>query len=113
MKKTWMKWVMTAVMVSAIVPMTGLANGKYQRRNSINERQRKQELRIGAGIRGGQLTRREVRRLEVQQARIRAQEFRARRSGGVFTPVERARIQREQDFASRNIYLQKHDRQRH
>jgi hypothetical protein len=113
MKKTWIKWVMTAVMVSVIVPMTGLANGKYQRRNSVNERQRKQELRIGAGIRSGALTRREVRRLEVQQARIRAQEFRARRSGGVFTAVERARIQRQQDFASRNIYLQKHDRQRH
>jgi hypothetical protein len=30
MKKTWMKWIMTAVMVSAIVPMTGLANGVSQ-----------------------------------------------------------------------------------
>ncbi|MBO0857399.1 MAG: hypothetical protein J2P21_02905 [Chloracidobacterium sp.] len=113
MKKTWMMWVMTAVMVSVIVPMTGLANGNDQRRYSINERQRRQELRIGEGIRSGALTRPEVRRLEGQQARIRAQEFRARRSGGVFTPVERARIQREEDFASRNIYLQKHDRQRH
>jgi hypothetical protein len=113
MKRTWMKWVMTAVMVSAIVPMTGLANGKYHRRNSINERQRKQELRIGEGIRRGDLNRREVRRLEAQQSRIRAQEYRARRSGGVFTARERARIHRQQDFASRNIFLQKHDRQRH
>lgn len=113
MKKTWMKLVMTAVMVSAIVPMIGLANGKYHRGNSINERQRKQELRIGEGIRRGELTRREVRRIEAQQSRIRAQEFRARRSGGVYTARERARIQRQQDFASRNIYFQKHDRQRH
>jgi hypothetical protein len=111
--KTWMKWVMTAVMVSAIVPMTGLAQGKYRRGNSINERQRKQELRIGEGIRNGDLNRREVRRLEAQQSRIRAQEYRARRSGGVFTSAERARIQRQEDFASRNIYRQKHDGQRH
>lgn len=114
MKKTWMKWTMAAMVLAAAVPMTGLAQGRYDRRydrrESINERQREQEFRIRQGIRSGELTRSEVRRLEAEQARIRFIESRARRDGYV-SPRERAYIQRELDDASRNIHREKHDRQ--
>ena len=111
MNKTWKKWVMAAAMIATLIPMTGLAHGNKDRRpESINERQREQEARIRQGIRSGELTRREARRLEAEQLRIRAIEARARRDG-VITPFERARIQRELDQASRNIYREKNDRQ--
>jgi hypothetical protein len=56
------------------------------------------------------LTRHEVKRLEREQTHIRHDEARAK-SDGVFTPKERARIQREQNRASADIYRQKHDNQ--
>src|SRR5262245_13954670 len=103
MNRAWVKWAMAAMMMIAIIPMTGMAHGRRDRdyrRDGINERQREQEARIRQGVRSGELTRREARRLQEQQDRIRRDEFRARRSGGEFTPRERARIQRELDNSS-------------
>ena len=119
MKKAWMKWVMAVAMIATLVPMTGLAHGRdhrgdYRRdyrRDSIDERQREQERRIREGLRSGELTRREARRLEAEQFRIRADEERARRSDGGLDPRERARIQRELDYSSRDIHREKNDRQ--
>jgi hypothetical protein len=57
-----------------------------------------------------ELTRKEVRKLEKQQAKIHAAEARAK-SDGEFTAKERARIQKSQNRASHQIYKEKHDRQ--
>ncbi|HEY0081982.1 MAG TPA: hypothetical protein VGB61_04275 [Pyrinomonadaceae bacterium] len=78
---------------------------------SVNARQGRQNARIRQGVRGGELTRRETRRLAAQQAAIRVDEAYYRRSGGEFTAGERARVQRKLQQASWNIYRQKHDRQ--
>ncbi len=87
-------------------PATGLTQD-----HSINDRQHDQQQRIRQGVRSGELTRSEARRLEMEQARIRRDEARARRSGGRLTPRERARIQRELNHSSRDIRREKHDRQ--
>jgi hypothetical protein len=76
----------------------------------INGRQHREQQRIREGIRSGELTRREAVRLEAEQARIRGYERYARRDGYI-SPRERARLDRELDRASRDIYHQKHDRQ--
>ena len=76
----------------------------------INGRQHRAQSRIRQGIRSGELTRLEARRLETGQARIRAYERYARRDGYI-SPRERARIDRGMDRASRHIYRQKHDGQ--
>ncbi|MGH9850199.1 MAG: hypothetical protein ACREBD_10105 [Blastocatellia bacterium] len=102
--KSLMKWFATAALVAAMVPVCGLAQ-------SINDRERNQQQRIRQGVRSGELTRHEALRLEREQARIRLAEARARRSGGEFTPRERARIQRELNQSNRHIRRQKHDRQ--
>jgi len=107
MKKSILKWVAAAAIVAAMMPMLGLA----QDGRTINQREREQQQRIRQGVRSGELTRAEARRLEIQQGRIRRDEARARRSGGEFTARERARIQRELNHSNRNIYRQKHDRQ--
>ena len=76
----------------------------------VNDRQRHQQKRIRHGIKNEELTRVEARRLEKEQARIQRLETRAK-SDGEFTARERAKLNREQNQASRHIYRQKHDRQ--
>jgi len=111
--KSIMKWFAMAAFVAVMISATGLAQGRrYHYRNSINEREHNQQQRIRQGIRSGELTRVEAARLEKQEAQIRLNEAIARRSGGEFTPRERARIQRQLDRESHNIYRQKHDDQR-
>lgn len=77
---------------------------------SINERQHKQSHRIEQGIESGELNKREVHRLNHQQARIDKKEAYFK-SDGTFTKKERAIIRHDLNKASRNIYKQKHDAQ--
>ena len=76
----------------------------------VNQRQKHQQKRIRQGMRSGELTMNEAKKLEKEQARIRRHEIRAK-SDGVFTPKERAKLKREQDRASADIYKEKHDNQ--
>ncbi|HEX5085229.1 MAG TPA: hypothetical protein VFY40_24595 [Blastocatellia bacterium] len=103
--KSLMKWFTMAALLAVIIPAAGFAQGR------INERQQNQRQRIRQGVRSGELTRVEAARLRRQEATIGLREARARRSGGEFTPRERARIQRQLNRESRRIYRQKHDRQ--
>jgi biopolymer transport protein ExbB/TolQ len=81
-------------------------------RHHINQRQRDQQQRIAQGIQSGQLTPREAQRLEREQYRFNREESRFRASGDGLSPRERARLEEQQDRMSRQIYHQKHDRQR-
>ena len=76
----------------------------------IDRLERREQARIRQGIRSGELTPRETRRLEKEQARIRVEEARAK-SDGMVTRGERRRLVRDLRRASRDIYRQKHDRQ--
>lgn len=75
----------------------------------VDRREHREQTRIHQGVRSGELTRREVRRLEAEQAKIRVDERLARRDG--LTAKERARLQKELNRAGRDIYRQKHDNQ--
>ena len=74
----------------------------------INQRQRNQQARIHQGIRSGELTQREARRLQRQRLAIQTQK-RIAKSDGVVTRCERTGIYRHQNFASKNIYYKKHN----
>jgi len=76
----------------------------------VNAREHREQQRINQGIRSGELTRHEARRLEAGLARVRVDERFARADGNL-SPRERVRLQRELDRESRNIYRQKHDGQ--
>ena len=76
---------------------------------AINQRQQREQVRIRQGVRNGELTRVEARRLEAQQAKIRVDERLARRDG--LNTRERERLQRELERANRDIRRQKHDNQ--
>ena len=87
-----------------------LLAGNLSWAGTINQREWRQQERIWSGYQSGDLTPREFRRLENEQARIQRSEARARRDCDI-TARERMRIQREQIRASRDIFRQRHDRQ--
>lgn len=73
-----------------------------QAQNREDKRQKAQQVRIAQGTASGDLTVSERRALKKQQRHIRRTERRAE-SDGVVTPREKAKIERKQDRASRNI----------
>jgi len=80
--------------------------------NEINERQRKQQERIGKGLENGSLTPAETARLEKQEAAIHHEVKTERQAnGGKLTAQERRQVNRQQNRESRRIYRQKHDAQ--
>jgi hypothetical protein len=101
MKVRAMSWLLGL----AVCATPALAAGK-----SINKVEHKEQQRIRQGIRSGELTRPEARRLEAEQARIRVNE-RFARADGKLTMRERERLNRELHRASHDIYQQKHDNQ--
>jgi len=74
----------------------------------VVRRQVRQQKRIHQGIRSGELTCRETRRLEREQIRIQRTKRRAW-SDGKLTPRERLRLEIMQDKASADIYRLKHN----
>ncbi len=76
----------------------------------VNARQHHQQQRIGQGVRSGELTRGETRRLEREQRMIRAEE-RQYKSDGVLTREERRDLHQDLNAAGRHIYQEKHDAQ--
>ncbi len=76
----------------------------------VTKRQVHQQARIKEGVKSGELTPGESRRLERQQAKIAVDKAEAK-SDGVVTPAERRKIAREQNRASKRIYREKHDAQ--
>jgi hypothetical protein len=76
----------------------------------INEREQNQRQRIAQGVRSGELTRPEVRRLAHGEFRLHRHE-RIAKSDGIVTRAERYRLHRHADRMSARIYRQKHDPQ--
>jgi hypothetical protein len=77
----------------------------------VNHRQQGQMLRIHQGATGGALTASEVQRLAAEQRGIRLEE-RAYKSDGFLSRRERADLARDQNVASRHVWIEKHDAER-
>lgn len=76
----------------------------------ITQRQVNQQKRIRQGVRSGELTRREARRMELRQAKVQ-HDKKVAKADGTVTPAERRKLRREQNRTSRAIRRQKHDAQ--
>lgn len=74
----------------------------------ITKRQMNQRARIRQGVKSGELTKGEAKNLRQEQKTIRAEKQMAKADGKV-TPAERARIRKDQNKASRDIYRKKHN----
>ena len=76
----------------------------------LDAREHNQRQRVAQGIRSGELTRPETRRLIRGEIGLHRHE-RAARADGVVTRAERLRLERNADRMSGRIYRQKHDLQ--
>src|SRR5258708_18809455 len=76
---------------------------------NINKRQARQQARIYQGVKSGELTLRETKKLEAAQARIDVLEAKDRRSGDGLNKAERAELEHLLNVQSHNIYRLKHD----
>jgi len=100
-----MKKALAAGTVLALVGLMGVQSAWAGR---VAKRQVRQDIRIGQGVKSGELTRGETRHLAKQQHRIQ----RAKRqawSDGTLTRKEKAGLDWRQDKASRQIYRLKHN----
>jgi hypothetical protein len=78
---------------------------------TVNQRQHRQQGRIGQGVSSGALTPRETMRLEARSVSIARQEAVMRRTGGGLGPAERTILQQRLESLSGAIRRQKHDAQ--
>ncbi len=100
----------TITFLLALTFMMSLSVAAFANSRSINRRERHQQQRIARGINNGELTAREVVRLERQQVQLHRYERRAK-SDGVLTFRERYRLDNQLDRANRRIYRNTHDNQ--
>jgi hypothetical protein len=101
------KTILSLVGAGLLVPA---AFAQHVKPGPIQHRKYNQQHRIAQGVKSGSLTPREARGLERKEAKINREERRMKADGN-FTPQERARILRQQNAMSRQIYRQKHDAQ--
>ncbi len=92
------KIVLAVATAAAVLSGVGTATAA----DRIDQREYNQERRIQEGRRAGDISGREYRALEAEQAHIRQLEARARADGRI-DRNERAQIERAQDAASRHI----------
>lgn len=74
----------------------------------LNGRQENQQDRIQQGIKSGQLTRGEARRLESREGRLQANKLEDK-ARGPLTQKERAQLNRQANRDSRAVYRMKHN----
>ena len=74
----------------------------------VRAREINQKVRIKQGVRSGELTRGETRRLTTQQVKVRRDAVKAKSDGKV-TPRERAKLKRDLNRSSRTISRLKHN----
>jgi hypothetical protein len=89
-----------------VIATAGIASAQ----NSIDRTQAAQAWEIEQGRQSGQLTRREYRELQAEQARIAEMERQAKADGYV-SRRERREIREAQRDAANHIYIESHDRQ--
>jgi hypothetical protein len=79
---------------------------------TIQQRKANQQKRVGEGLENGSLTAREAAKVEKKEKGLNAEERDMREdNGGKLTPADKAKLTRQQNQLSKNIYRQKHDAQ--
>ncbi len=105
-----------AVLVAATLSLSVFVSSSAQAAGCaapINARQSNQDVRLARGIVSGELTVRESVRLNARQNHIERVEHRYRSNDGRLGAAERCDLNRRLNGTSRQIYRNKHDRQRY
>ena len=96
--------------ITFAVLLTAISVPAFADTPGIDARERNQRERIAQGVRSGELTRPEARRIVRGEVRLHRHE-RIARSDGIVTRAERVRLHRHADRMSGRIDRQKHDPQ--
>jgi hypothetical protein len=99
--KTTMKITGICVLLASFTSISAMAD-RHDRR------QVRQGARIHQGMKGGELTQGEAGKMKRTQARIRRKE-RKFEADGVVTPQEKAKLEKMQDRANKQIHKLKHN----
>jgi hypothetical protein len=86
-----------------------LAQAQEQGAAVATQRDANQQERIEQGLQSGQLSSGEAGRLERDEQRVDRQQAYDLKQGGTLTPEEKAKINREQNHVSQDIYNDKHN----
>lgn len=109
MTRPWTSLLFASTFGVGLLAITPALSHAHPPHHSINWRQHQQQSRIYQGVRNGQISRREYRRLEHQEASIAREEYRFRHNDGHLGPRERARLQHRLNDASQDIYRARHN----
>ena len=101
---------MKKVIVAALFLVSFACATNAQNTPVVDAREHTQKKRIKEGVKSGELTKPEAKKLAKQQRHIKKTEAKAKADGDV-TAGERAKLDRQQDRASKRIAKQKHDKQ--
>ena len=101
-----MRKFLAAITLGAFLAIGGFAADKAK------VRQKNQQKRINQGVKSGELTKKEVLKIEAKEAKLHREIRKDRRDGGGLTPKERAKINKKQNKLSKEIYKDKHDKQK-
>lgn len=96
-----------SIILGAFFLIAGLMHAQTQTKK-VNQRQVNQKIRIVKGVKSGELTKMETKKLARQQQDIRKTKKTAK-SDGVVTRKERAVIHSKQKAANRNIKRKKNN----
>lgn len=75
----------------------------------VNKRQQNQQARTKQGVKSGEITKHEAKRIHTQQKHVQHIETKAK-SDGVVTKKEKAKLKVAQNRSSRSIYRKKHNK---
>jgi hypothetical protein len=107
----------TTLLVAALVASSGLLYAQDTPPTTppsgtktpvVTKRQMNQHQRIKQGVKSGELTKGEARKLHSEEKTIQAEKQMAKADGKV-TPAERAKLRKDQNKASKDIYRLKHN----
>lgn len=93
-----------------ILTIFGINISLAQETPRADKRQKQQKERIKEGVKEGELNKKEAKVLIKEQRKIKRIEARAKKDG-VVTPKEKAKIEKAQDKASKNITRKKNNNQ--
>jgi hypothetical protein len=100
--------ILASIILGGMVYTTNAQTGTPK----VDARQENQKERIQDGVRSGEITKPEAKKLRAQQKHIRKTE-RAMKADGQMTKKERKVLDNKQDRASQNIKHENHDGHNH
>jgi hypothetical protein len=100
----------SVILVALCVPAVQAQSDSSVTGQTIQQRKKNQQDRIANGVQSGQLTAGETKNLENKEANLNSEERQMRATdNGKLTAADRAKLNRQQNRLSNNIYQDKHN----